>query len=451
MRAGFYSVDITPRVGVGLCGFGPYLNRYSRAIRDTLKARAAAFEHKGERAIVVSCDLIGVTAELAAEMRERAATATGVASSKIMIHCTHTHSGPNTGGYIGWGEVDPPYIALLPHKIASLCAGAVERLGEVTLHHAAAPCHGVGLNREYDKDAPPLEDVLEETWSPAKPELTDTVTQVLAFRDSTGGLAGFMAYFGCHPVVCCEQTHYIHGDYCGVAMGNLEREYPGSVGMFLQGAQGDVNSCVVHKPEQESLLALDIIAARFANAVRSGLKAAKPLEVERLATVSNMTRFSSKDISLERIEALIKEQEAVIDAPGASDTDHKLRMAVVTLNGLRQIEQQMRRGIDLSFQEGEVQGVRVGPVVLLSAPFEIMQAIKNDVVGRARAQLPLVMGITNGSMGYAPDKQAAARGGYAADIVPMIVGRLPYRDIHSELVEALLEADRQLDGAPGGI
>ena len=164
-----------------------------------------------------------------------------------------------------------------------------------------------------------------------------------------------------------------------------------------------------------------------------------------------MTRFSSKDISLERIEALIKEQEAVIDAPGASDTDHKLRMAVVTLNGLRQIEQQMRRGVDLSFQEGEVQGVRVGPVVLLSAPFEIMQAIKTDVVGRARAQLPLVMGITNGSMGYAPDKQAAARGGYAADIVPMIVGRLPYRDIHSELVEALLEADRQLDGAPGGI
>jgi len=47
-------------------------------------------------------------------------------------------------------------------------------------------------------------------------------------------------------------------------------------------------------------------------------------------------------------------------------------------------------------------------------------------------------------MGYAPDKTVAARGGYAADLVPMIVGRLPYRDIHAELAQALLEVDRAL-------
>ena len=44
MNAGFFEVDITPRVGVQLCGFGPYLNRYSIGVRDVLKARAAAFE-----------------------------------------------------------------------------------------------------------------------------------------------------------------------------------------------------------------------------------------------------------------------------------------------------------------------------------------------------------------------------------------------------------------------
>ena len=445
MKAGFFETNITPRVGVGLCGFGAYLNRYSIGVRDLLKARAAAFEVEGSRAIIVSCDLIGVTPEIAHEARRRASEQIGVPAEAIMIHCTHTHSGPNTGGYGGWGNEDEPYNLLLPVRIAAACVGAVERLRAVDLCHAVVPCEGIGLNREYDKDAPPLDEVLRDDWRPAKPERTDTQCQVLKFVASeNGALLGFMAYFGCHPVVCCSSTRYIHGDYCGVAMNNLEREHPGAVGLFLQGAQGDVNSCVVHKPEQEALLALDVIAARFANAVRAGLHAAKPLEVTTLACDDRLVPFSSKNILPEQIRALIAEQEAVIFAPGASDEDRNIRMAVVTLRGLGAILARMEQGEDLSQQLGEIQGMRLGPIAFLGAPFEIMQAIKNDVAATARAPIPLVMGVTNGNMGYAPDKEVAARGGYAADIVPMIVGRLPYATIHAELVEAFLAADREL-------
>jgi len=68
-----------------------------------------------------------------------------------------------------------------------------------------------------------------------------------------------------------------------VATNMLEREFSDAgravVGLFLQGAEGDVNSCVVHKPEQEALLALDVIAARYARSVREGLREAEPIEV----------------------------------------------------------------------------------------------------------------------------------------------------------------------------
>ncbi len=57
MQVGFAKEDVTPRVGVPLCGFGPYLNRHSVGIRDRLWARAMAFQHKDTRAVVVSCDL----------------------------------------------------------------------------------------------------------------------------------------------------------------------------------------------------------------------------------------------------------------------------------------------------------------------------------------------------------------------------------------------------------
>ncbi len=445
MKAGFFEVDITPRVGVGLCGFGPYLNRYSIGVRDVLKARAVAFEQNGTKAVIVSCDIIGVTPEIVQKVKHLVEKQTGVPAENVMVHCTHTHSGPNTGGYIGWGNEDDPYIVLLPGKIAKACAGAFERLQEMEMMHAVVPCEGIGLNREYDKDAPPLEDVLRDDWRPAKPELTDTKCHVLKFIDKTNGkMSGFMAYFGCHPVVCCQLTRYIHGDYCGIAMNNLERENPGAVGLFLQGAQGDVNSCVVHKPEKEALLALDIISARFANSVRHGLQTAKPLAVNNLKCTDVIRKFSSKEVPLGRIKEMLAEKEAVVYADGASEENGAVRMAVVNILTLRSIISRIEKGEDLMIQTAEIQGIRLGPVEFLGAPLEIMQAIKNDVVAEAKAPVTLVMGITNGGMGYAPDKTAAARGGYAADTVPMIVGRMPFRDIHTELVQAFLEVDRIL-------
>ena len=94
--------------------------------------------------------------------------------------------------------------------------------------------------------------------------------------------------------------------------------------------------------------------------------------------------------------------------------------------------------------ESEIQAIRIGPLTLLGAPFEIFQAIKNDVRKAARSRIPLVMGITNDLLGYAPDRTAAARGGYAADMVPLMLGELPFANIHDELVTALLDLEKSV-------
>lgn len=445
MLAGFLEVDITPRVGVGLCGFGPFLNRASIGVKDRLKARAAAFQVGDNKAVIVSCDLIGVTAKIATQVKEAVATEFNIDPESVMVHCTHTHSGPNTGNYIGWGDEDLPYLELLPGRIIKACLGALEKLEPVEMYHAEVPCEGIGLNREYDIDAPPLIEVLDEKWRPAKPELTDTTCHVLKFiSEKTGKMTGFISYFGCHPVVCCQLTRYIHGDYCGVAMNNLENENPESVGLFLQGAQGDVNSCCVHKPEKESLEALDIIAKRFAESVRSGFQKADKISVDSLITGRLMQAFSTKDVSLEQLKSMLKEREDVIYADCADDENREVRMAMVGILSLRKLIKQMEDGEDLT-PIAELQGIKLGPVELLAGPFEIMQAIKNDVKSMAKAEIPLVMGITNGTLGYAPDKTIAACGGYAADTVPIIAGMLPYANIHEELVEAFLELDKMLN------
>lgn len=448
MKIGFGHSDITPRVGVELCGFGPYINRHSVGIRDRLWARAMACEKDGVRWVLVSCDLVGTGLWITRRARAFVQEATGLGPDGFMIHSTHTHSGPNTAGYIGWGAPDEPYLQTLPHRIAASAIAALKDLAEAQVLHGEAPCEGIGYNRENDETGRSLDEVLAPRWRPSKPELTDTVCHVIRV-DGPRGVRGFMSYFGCHPVVCCAETHWIHGDYCGVATNLLEKENPGATGMFLQGAQGDVNSCVVHKPEIESLRALDIIAARYAAALRQALAGARPIVVDRLATCRREITFSRKPWDLAKLRAMLAEKEAFVTREATHDDYNPgagkdgVRMNTVYLTALRQLVDRGERGI--AFEDPtEVQGLRLGPAVFVGSPFETFQAIKNDVKKRSPSPLTFVMSFCNDSIGYATDRDTAKRGGYAADMVPLICGARPFARVHDELVDVLSGLAKEL-------
>ena len=448
MKAGFAKFDITPRVGVSMAGFGPFLNRNSTFVRDRLEARAAALESGGGKAIIVSCDLTTIAPETARLAREIVAEKIpGFSPDEILVTATHTHSAPAVVlNNAGWGVPDLPYLQLLPYKIAQAAIDAWNGRIATTVSTARIPCRHIGLNRVYDKDAPPLEEVLDENWEPAKPELTDTECQVIRFDDADGKLKGFMVNFGCHAVVCCQKCHYLHGDYPGVAIHHVMREYPGSVGLFLQGAEGDVNSGCVHKPEQESILALDVFAGRFARAIRRGLAEAKPVESDEVETAFSTVEFSTvKNWTIEALLEKKREIDAVLDRADASDDDKDVRMNTVYRIGVQKLLELLRSGANTNIS-ANVYAVKMGPVEFLGAPFEIMQAIKNDTVAGAKAPIPLVLSLCNGAYGYAPDQASIDKANsYAATSIPLLQGRFPYANIHRELVAAFLELDAKLN------
>jgi hypothetical protein len=447
-RAGFAKVDITPRVGVPLCGFGPFLNRVSIGIRERLWARAMAVEHDSRRVVVVSCDLVSVDLDDVTRVRELVRKAIGLDPSAVLVACTHTHSGPDASARrIGWGGYDPPYMALLPERIARAAIAAFGNLEPATIRHAEIPCEGIGLNREHDRDAPPLDEVLRDDWRPEHPELTDTTCHVVRVDSEDGRLLGLFSNFGCHPVCCCQLTRFIHGDFVGVAGSLLEREHPGAVALFLQGANGDVNSCVVHKPEQEALLALDVIAGRYARSLRDGLRRAEPVEIDAIGAVTRGAPFATTPWSLDELRAMRDRELAVLRAPDASDADHAVRLATVRLLGLRRMLDAPDKVL-AGTRPIHLQGVRIGPISLLASPFETFRAIKEEIVAGAQSAIPLVVSIANDTQGYAADRETLAGEGrwdnYAAGLVPIIHGHAPYARPHDDLVAGLLAVEEEL-------
>ena len=441
MRIGFGKRDITPRLGAELHGYSGYLNRYATAVRDRLWARSMAVSDGTQTAVVVSCDLVFVTHELTTEVRRLVRQELGVDDDCIMVHATHTHSGPCVKlDYPA--AYDPPYMALLPRRIAGSCIDAVQSMQEAGLLHARVPCEGMGTNRVYDKFNYG-EAALQDGFRPAKPELTDTACHVLKVV-AHGRVLGFVSYFGCHNVVGGPGCTYVHGDYAGVATGLIEREHPGSIGVFLQGAEGDVNTAACCFGNEDVLGALDTMAGRYARSVRQGLETAEPVDADAVRVTRRQTTFSRSPIPLSELRERLATEESVLGDPEADDADPAFRMAVLWSKALRSIIDRVERGV--SFENTtELQGIRIGPVALLGGPMEIFQAIKNDVVRQAQAPIPLVLSLTNDEQGYAVDRAAAQDDAdYAARTVPLGKHTLPYANVHEELACGLLEIDADL-------
>lgn len=435
MKAGFGKVDITPRVGVELCGFGPYLNRHSTRVLEPLFARAMAVEAGGNRWVLVSCDLIGFNDILTQRIRHL------VPDVPVMVHATHTHSGPCTiPELIGWGDPDEPYLEVLPQYVAQACHAALRDLAPATIHHAEVPAAGFSYNRELPAETRTNELAIEGKWTTDKPAETDTAAHV--FRvERAGKVAGFLTYFSCHPVVCCERNTEIHGDFVGVATNRVEREHPGAIGIFLQGAQGDINSNYVHGPAAESLVALERFGERFAGVIRAGLAQAQPFMVESVGAALIDAPYTLAPFDELALRTALAEHEASIAKGGITQAERSGRIAMVYAKGIRRILTSQGAKRPMS-----AQALRFGEFTLTALPLELMHRIKRRMQKELGSRA-LLLSVTNGFLGYAPLREyyrpPTVR--YSVVNVPLMLGWLPFTEnIEDEALAAALKVTRMV-------
>ncbi|MBT3342200.1 MAG: hypothetical protein HN712_01525 [Gemmatimonadetes bacterium] len=445
MKVGFACSDITPRVGVELCGFGPFLNRHSTGVHDPLTAKAMAIDDGATGFILVACDIVAIPLAMTQDIRARVAEQTGISPGALMICCSHTHSGPTTFHYEGWGDPDPPYLHTLPGRIAHAATEAWERREEASFGLAAVPCTGIAINREYDRHCVPPEEALVPGWAPDKPELTDTTCHVVTAH-SDRGLIGFFSHFSCHPVVCCEANTLIHGDFVGLASNEVAREND-CIGLFVQGAQGDVNSCIAHESPDVSMKSLAIIADRYATCLRQGIAEAKPIDVDTIRHVAREPVFSRIDWDEQKLRELLHEKQRRLETLDAHEGSHELRLEMVLIGGLERMLRTLAEGGTLR-PATQIQGLKLGPVALLGSGFEVFQAINNEIVSASEHCVTLVAGLTNDAMGYATDRDTAARGGYAQQQVPLMGASLAYARIHDELRDEMIALSQDLTDHP---
>jgi neutral ceramidase len=230
LLVGASAQDVTPAGETFLYGY-PNVPRIRTGIHDPLMASALVLHAGAEAVMFVSVDVIFLSKNLVRQARRLISQATGIATSRILISATHTHSGPPTIAMIsnaGDPVVPPPdagYLGELVSGIASAGIAAWQQREPAEVAQVTAVCPGLGGNRH----------------DPAGPTI-DTIP-LLAARsvvDSSRMLA--MMYVNrVHPTVLHEDSALISGDFPGFCRQHLQQQYFGAQCPVLchLGAAGD--------------------------------------------------------------------------------------------------------------------------------------------------------------------------------------------------------------------
>ena len=391
MWVGIAEADITPPVGIPMGGF-LFREQPSVGIHDRLYAKILVFSESNEKAVIVSCDLLGLDQNFVKKIRSLITKQTGICSQNIMIHCTHTHSGPATIFLRNCGEINKNYLDTLYKSINKAVNIAFQNLRNVKIGYGEGTCK-IGKHRTVGE------------------EKTDPRIFVLKVEDINGELEALLVNYACHPVVMAESNRLISADLPGAAAGFIKNKL-GDKGIviYTNGACGNINPVVSGGTFQDlkhlgSLLGEEVL--NILNEVET--KQSTVLKTATKEILLPLQLFERGEVEKQKAEYSHRLRQAI-------DTDNykKIKLYQTMLNWAEDTIKLIQLGQVSEHVPLELQLITIGEVNLIGIPGEPFSHIGLNI----RKQIPnptVILGYTNGCIGYIPVEETYKIGAYEVE------------------------------------
>jgi uncharacterized Ntn-hydrolase superfamily protein len=340
---------------VFLAGFG--MNRTAREVHDPIWARAVLFEKAGRRAMIVSCDLVGVLNWRVRRLRE---AAKGV--DEVLFTSTHNHNGPDTIGL--WGPfpllsgVSDAYVRRLEEAVGECARKALAAKVPATLAAGSARV-GPGVVKDI---RPP--DVRNETVA------------ALAAYDRKGQAVAILVNFAMHPEGLGSKNRAVTSDYPHYVREAIERDFPGSLCIFVSADLGGMQTPDVKERTWEEIRRCgEAVAAK----AREALAGAPALEVPEVKAARAEVAFPMEN---RRFIAGFKAGVFGKDAGGAVRVEGEKYTLL-----------------------SEVSALRLGEALFVTVPGEALPEVGREAVRLAEARHPFLVGLGQDEIGYILPKE----------------------------------------------
>lgn len=427
LKVGFARLDVTPALGIEIAGY--YKVRIADGVLDNLEANAVAFSDGKKTAVIISVDHCGIKQFYTDKFRAYASEVTGLPKDAIIIHSTHTHTGPQLPAVDKYDEdggkddlAGRKYVDLLCHKIADAAKMAIDDLKPAKFGYAVSKAPHISFIRRFKmKDGSTATNP-----GPDNPNIdhpigdVDERVNVLRF-DRDGADSVVLVNFGDHPDVV--GGNKLSADWPGFLRRSLEKSLDNVKCVFCNGAQGDVNHVNVHPRGGDSndmFLDFDDVMRGYGHARHMGRVVAGAVlqvfdkvnyvDVENIDFINRPINVPANLPSPDEIPLAHKYNDLHLAGKDSEIPFKAMGLTTAVAKAARIVR--LENGPD-SFPMA-LAGLKIGNVALVGIPGEPFTGIGVELKESEKFDLVLPCCMTNGSEGYFPMKDAYDEGGYEA-------------------------------------
>lgn len=379
LEIGTGAADITPDVNaysVPLAGYGARLGRPATGVRDPLRAKVLYLSDGTQHMALISVDLRSSTPEFKEQIVQKISLP-GLTSDNVFIAASHTHAGPAMYPERFWqmqfGVYDPAIVDIMTTSIAEAVSDAARTTFPAHLGISVDRAEGYTRNRRWSYNT-------EQREARGETPVLDPRLTVLRFDDMDGVCRALVVHFAAHPTILGASNMAVSAEWPGVLQHELERAFPDSVCLFLNGALGDQSPVAPQGTDE------------FERMEGYGKQLAA------LATGLAESITSGPDITI----GVVRGRPELPQLTFPQDAEDRLQAYKAA-------------AMEALPRHAEIQLLRIGPAVLIGLPGEPILEVGLTIEKRFSEKgfgNPLAVGLANDYIGYIVNETEYGHGGY---------------------------------------
>jgi neutral ceramidase len=388
--AGWAMAEITPDVP---CRMGGYSARagLANAVHDALYAHALALGTPERPFVIVICDLIGIDEAAVFSLHQLVMAQHPHAT--LWLGATHTHSGPDVARSLSFSPalLDPAPGQRMIEGAVKAAGEAIAHMHEVTVRWARGPINGIATNRDHPE------------------QRADIALDLLCLYDTPEQVqpSALFGSFPCHPTVMGADNLAISADLPGVFRRQMKMLLGDTSWIALAtGAAGDISTR--HTRQGQGFDELERLGGQMAQQAYPLLSMVRPIKLSQ-------PDIRDKVVSLERKKPLTSETLAtymqLVQTQMEMERQAGHGAQARTLETVLQGIQAMQEAQEKSRIEGEeardvvIAVARLGELALVAVPGELYNCLGAEMK-QASERFIMILGYTNGYVGYLPAREA---------------------------------------------
>lgn len=413
LYAGFHCMTVRPPMGINVPGY--FSPRYSDGFLTDLHLRAVAFVCGDQKAIIFSCEAVGIRADAFNVIKKKIAERCNMDENAVYINCIHSHTSYRVTVPGDDLDDDDIFKLRLQQQFADCAQFAFEDLKPCRIKIATGEAKGVGFIRRYR---------MKDGTCKTNPGVGNP--NILSFegtQDNSLQLIRFVREDAKEIVLVAFATHadVIKGSkYCA--------DWPGYLVEYINGAfGGEVEAMTILKAEGDSN---QVDAFRPKGSVTSGVDFAKRM-ARILAGEALKIYDSAAEIPSHKLRAFTEDIKIGKNAYDPADvpTAQEIRKIYLEKGNAAPELKDYKMGVpealriiaNLSrpeFFEIRMHGLQIGNLAFIGIPGEPFTSIGREITQSSKMDMTIVTACTNGHEGYYPDYAAFAEDGYESKWTP---------------------------------